>query len=121
MAAPAGLEDADPEHVLTGVVDILRIGDGNAEWRRWAEVCSHSGFCLDACDYGFDPRLMLLLARLSLKRDAGETAREQGRTNFQDMVRATKKFLPRLRLTAEDLAHVFTQLLTEETPPDLIF
>ena len=76
MAAPAGLEDADPGHVLTGVVDILRIGDGNAEGRRWAEVCSHSGFCLDACDYGVDPRLMLLLARLSLKRDAGETARE---------------------------------------------
>ena len=67
MAAPAGLEDADPGHVLTGVVDILRIGDGNAEGRRWAEVCSHSGFGLDTCDYGLDPRLMLLLARLSLK------------------------------------------------------
>ncbi|MDP7392863.1 MAG: (Fe-S)-binding protein [Alphaproteobacteria bacterium] len=120
MAAPAGLEDADPEHVLTGVVDILRIGDGNAEGRRWAEVCSHSGFCLDACDYGVDPRLMLLLAQLSLKRDAGETAREQGRTNFQDMVRATK-ILPRLQLNAEDLAYVSTQFWTEDIPPDLIF
>ena len=35
---------------------------------------------------------MLLLARLSLKRDAGETAREQGRTNFQDMVPMPRKF-----------------------------
>ena len=34
MAASAGLEDADPGLVLTGVVDILRIGDGNAEGRR---------------------------------------------------------------------------------------
>ena len=120
MVAPAGLDAAKPETVLNSVVSILRTGDGNPDGRRWAEVCSHSGFCLEACDYGVDPRLMLLLARLSMKRDAEETAREHGRASFQDMVRATK-VLPRLQLSAEDLARVSTKRWTEDTPPDLIF
>jgi Fe-S oxidoreductase len=120
MVEPAGLAAADPETVLNGVVSILRAGDGNPDGKRWAEVCSHSGFCLEACDYGVDPRLMLLLARLSMKRGAGETAREQGRASFQDMVRATK-VLPRLQLSAEDLARISTKRWTEDVPPDLIF
>ncbi len=82
MAAPAGLGDAEPESVITGIVDILRAGDGTPETRKWVEVCSHSGFCIDACDYGVDPRLMMNLARLSLKRDVGEEGRRQGRESF---------------------------------------
>ena len=101
---------------MTGIVDILRAGDGTPEARKWAEVCSHSGFCLNACDYGVDPRLMLILARLSLKRDIGEEGRRQGRESFQDMVRATR-VMPRLQLSAEDLARVSTRRWTEETPP----
>ena len=120
MAEPAGLGDADSKGVLTGIVDILRAGDGTPEARKWTEVCSHSGFCLDACDYGVDPRLMLILARLSLKRDTGEEGRREGRESFQDMVRATR-IMPRLQLSAEDLARVSTRRWTEETPPDLIF
>lgn len=120
MAAPAGLGDAVPETVLAGVTDLLRTGEGNAEGRKWAEVCSHSGFCLDACDDGVDPRLMLTLARISMKRDAGEEGRRQGSANFQDMVRATK-VLPRLQLNAEDLARVSTKRWSGNEPPDLIF
>ena len=63
---------------------------------------------------------MLILARLSLKRDTGEEGRRQGRESFQDMVRATR-IMPRLQLSAEDLARVSTRRWTEETPPDLIF
>ena len=120
MAAPAGLGDAEPEGVITGIVDILRAGDGAPEARKWVEVCSHSGFCINACDYGVDPRLMMTLARLSLKRDAGEEGRRQGRESFQDMVRATR-IMPRLQLSAEDLTRVSTRRWTEATPPDLIF
>ena len=71
MVEPADLSDADSEGVLTGIVDILRAGDGTPEARKWAEVCSYSGFCLNACDYGVDPRLMLILARLSLYKVNG--------------------------------------------------
>lgn len=120
MAEPAGLGDVEPEAVLTGIVDILRSGNGTPEARKWADVCSHSGFCLDACDYGVDPRLMLILARLSLKRDVGEDGRRQGQENFQDMVRATR-IMPRLQLSADDLARVSTRRWTEDSPPDLIF
>ena len=120
MAEPAGLGDADPERVLAGVVDILRTGEGNAEGRKWAEVCSHSGFCLDACDDGVDPRLMLILARMSMKRGDSDEMRRAGAANFQDMVRATR-ILPRLQLNASDLDRVSTKRWTGETPPDLIF
>ena len=119
MAEPAGLGSADPGRVLTGVVDILRTGSGPLEATKWAEVCSHSGFCVDVCDYGVDPRLMLILARFSLKRDAIE-GREQGRENFQDMVRATQ-VLPRLQLSADDLERLSPRRWTEDQPPDLIF
>ncbi len=120
MAAPAGLAAAEPQGVLTGVVDILRGGEGNAAGKAWAEACTHSGFCLEACDYGVDPRLMLLLARVSMKRDAGEGARRQGVDNFKDMTQATR-VLPRLQLSADDLARVTTRKWTGDTPPDLIF
>jgi len=120
MVEPADLSDADSEGVLAGIVDILRAGDGTPEARKWVEVCSHSGFCLNACDYGVDPRLMLILARLSLKRDIGEEGRREGQESFRDMVRATR-IMPRLQLSAEDLARVSTRRWTEETPPDLIF
>ncbi len=119
MVKPAGLVDTDPGQVLSGVVDILRTGSGSPEATKWAEVCSHSGFCLNACDYGVDPRLMLILARLSLKRNA-DGGREQGQESFQDMVRATQ-VLPRLQLSADDLARLSPQRWTESQPPDLVF
>lgn len=120
MAGPAGLAEAAPGHVLSGVIDILRTGDGNPEGRAWAEACTHSGFCLDVCDDGVDPRLMLLLARLAMKRDVGEEARRDGVANFKDMTRATR-IMPRLQLSPADLDRVSSKPWTEETPPDLIF
>ena len=34
--APAGLSAADPVEVITGIIDILRHGDGSEKARRWA-------------------------------------------------------------------------------------
>ncbi|MFL5065918.1 MAG: 4Fe-4S dicluster domain-containing protein, partial [Xanthobacteraceae bacterium] len=34
--APAGLADANPEHVIGGVLDILRTGSGPDAARKWA-------------------------------------------------------------------------------------
>lgn len=121
MAEPAGLAGADSKSVVSGVLDILRRGDGPADSRRWAEVCTNSGFCLSACDYGVDPRFMLLLARFAMKRGEGEGAgRRAGVASFKDMTRATR-VLPRLQLSPEELARISSRPWTGETPPDLIF
>ncbi len=46
IAAPAGLGDADPVAVESGVLDILRLGYGPAESEKWAKSCMASGECI---------------------------------------------------------------------------
>ena len=36
IAGPAGLGEADPRAVVSGVLDILRLGRGPAESEKWA-------------------------------------------------------------------------------------
>ena len=52
----AGMAEAEPTAVITGVLDILRTGDGPAAARQWASACVLSGECIKACDYGVNPR-----------------------------------------------------------------
>jgi heterodisulfide reductase subunit D len=61
------LQDADPKHVVSGILDILRGGQGHDEARRWAQVCTASGSCIPACPEGINPRKMLNLTKHSLK------------------------------------------------------
>src|SRR3546814_624400 len=72
MVDPAGLDRADAKSIVGGVLDILRTGEGPADAERWATVCSGSGFCIPACDYGVNPRFMLAMARHALTRAKGE-------------------------------------------------
>ena len=74
IAAPAGLGDADPEAVVSGVLDILRLGKGPAESEKWAKACMMSGECIKACDYGVNPRFLLTMTRLAIMRAAKEPA-----------------------------------------------
>src|SRR5262249_32988293 len=62
-ADPAGVDRRDPRAVVTQVIDTLR-GDGDAEsaGARWAQTCTGSGACIDACDDGVNPRFMLAMA-----------------------------------------------------------
>ena len=69
IAAPAGLGDADPKAVVSGVLDILRFGKGAAESEKWAKACMASGECIKACDYGVNPRFLLTMARLAMMRN----------------------------------------------------
>ena len=62
--APAGIADARPDAVISGVLDILRTGEGPEASRKWAEACTLSGACIKACDYGVNPRFLLAMARL---------------------------------------------------------
>ena len=61
ITAPAGLGEADPKAVVTGVLDILRLGKGPAESEKWAKACVASGECIKACDYGVNPRFLLTM------------------------------------------------------------
>src|SRR3546814_86041 len=85
MVEPAGLDRGDAKAIVGGVLDILRTGQGPADAERWASVCSGSGFCIPACDYGVNPRFMLAMARHALKRTTGDAAaaRREGVESFK--------------------------------------
>jgi Fe-S oxidoreductase len=124
-AAPAGLAKADPEAVVSGVLDILRQGDGPEESKKWAKACMMSGECIKACDYGVNPRFLLTMARLALTReakDAGER-RKAG-------VMAVRKLgedigvLSRLQLSEEALIRLGQRPSKEparDDLPDVVF
>jgi len=98
----AGVADAEPRAVLAGVVDILRLGEGNAEARKWASACLLSGECIKACDYGVNPRFMLAMARSTMARVKNEP-REQRRQGVQDF-----------RKVARDVTHISRMQLDDE-------
>jgi len=53
------------DEILNQVLDLLRGGgDPASAGARWAETCTGSGACLEACDDGVNPRFMLALARV---------------------------------------------------------
>src|SRR6201996_1782260 len=85
-AAPAGLADASPTDVISGVIDLLRGGDGAEASRRWASACTLSGACITACDEGVNPRFLLAMARnTTRKREADLAARRRaGLTKYRE-------------------------------------
>jgi Fe-S oxidoreductase len=107
IAGPAGLGDADPEAVVSGMLDILRLGKGSEESQKWARACMLSGECIKACDYGVNPRFLLAMARLAMAKSANEPAdrRKQGVTTFRKLGEAVG-VLSRLQLSEEELVRL---------------
>src|SRR3546814_40220 len=123
MVDPAGLDRADAKSIVGGVLDILRTGEGPADAERWATVCSGSGFCIPACDYGVNPRFMLAMARHALTRAKGDAdaARQDGVASFKGMSRGVR-VLSRLQLPPDLLRRVSrTKETAEGEAPDLVF
>jgi Fe-S oxidoreductase len=126
--APAGITDAKPVDVITGVLDILRTGTGPEASRQWANACTLSGACIKACDYGVNPRFLLAMARIAMAKAAHGPAdrRRQGIENFRKLGRDVS-VLSRLQL-AEDALGRLAQLATDSTAdaassaePDFVF
>jgi heterodisulfide reductase subunit D len=67
VTTPGGVT-AKPKEVIEGVIDILRMGDGNASARAWANACVMSGGCARACIYGVNPRFLLAVARAKMAK-----------------------------------------------------
>jgi len=86
VAGPAGLGEADPKAVVSGVLDIVRLGAAPEESKTWAKACMLSGECIKACDYGVNPRFLLAMARLAMtKRAEPRERRKAGVQNFRRM------------------------------------
>jgi heterodisulfide reductase subunit D len=86
VKTPAGVAAAAQE-VVSGVIDILRTGNGPAASRRWASTCMLTGDCIKACDYGINPRFMLAMARLAMARASTDPheQRRQGVETFRKL------------------------------------
>ncbi|MGH9810092.1 MAG: 4Fe-4S dicluster domain-containing protein, partial [Terriglobia bacterium] len=67
VTTPGGVT-AEPKAVIDGVIDILRLGEGNESARAWASACVMSGDCVRACTYGVNPRFLLAVARATLAK-----------------------------------------------------
>ncbi len=82
-------ERANPVGVIEGVIDVLRNGEGNEAARKWASGCIRSGDCIEACDYGVNPRFLLGMARAAMARAANDAAalRKKGIDGFRHVAR----------------------------------
>src|ERR1041385_4374744 len=125
VAPAAGLGDADPVAVVSGVLGILRLGKGPAESEKWAKACMMSGECIKACDYGVNPRFLLTMTRLAMMKANNETAdrRKTAVNNFRKLGEDVS-VLTRLQLSEQDLIRL-GQRPSKEAPraelPDVVF
>jgi heterodisulfide reductase subunit D len=118
----AGVE-GEPRPVIEGVIDILRHGPGNEAARRWASGCVRSGDCIEACDYGVNPRFLLTMARTAIAHAKNDeaTVRRKGVEGFRNVARDVNH-LSRLQLDDALLARLGQgPKRTSDTPPDFVF
>jgi heterodisulfide reductase subunit D len=116
IIGPAAV-DAPPVAVISGVIDILRTGDGPGPSRRWAEACTLSGECIAACDQGVNPRFLLAMARAAMLRamTAPAVRRQHGIDDYRK-VGHDVGVLSRMQLTSDMLARLGQR--TPSRPPD---
>src|ERR1700754_2984152 len=99
---PAGITDASAGDIIGGILDIVRSGEGPDVSRKWASACMLSGECVEACDYGVNPRFLLAMARVAITKASNELPdrRRQGIATFRELSSALS-MLPRLQLDDE--------------------
>ena len=122
---PAGIAEAAPEVVITGIIDILRNGAGPEASRKWAQSCMLSGECIKACDEGVNPRFLLVMARVAIAKAANQLPerRRQGVEKYRDLGRDVA-VLSRLQLDGEVLERLGQKSASAAAPaqaPDFVF
>jgi heterodisulfide reductase subunit D len=123
MTVPTGIAEADPKHVLAGIVDLLRGGNGNAEAATWAAACSSSGYCIEACDYAVNPRTLVRLAHFaSVKRHDGDEVKSNAMKSFRGMAKAVR-VVSRLQLDSAEIDRLQPppRTVAPATSPDVSF
>jgi Fe-S oxidoreductase len=120
MPGPAGIDSVEPRAIAAGVLALLRGEDHPAEAARWAAVCTGSGHCIPACQYGVNPRFMLAMARLTAtKHKSAADRRRDGFARFTGMTKGVR-VLSRMQLSPELLARFRPNEANEEAP-ELVF
>ena len=126
ITAPAGITGADPHEVISGVLEIARLGDGPETSRKWANSCVASGECIKVCDYGVNPRFLLSMARVAMARRHNEPQQQRklGVEGFRLVARDVMQ-LSRMQLTDAELARLGqdpSAEIDESTElPDVVF
>jgi Fe-S oxidoreductase len=131
VTGQAGVGDAVPEAVIAGVFDIIRSGDGPEASKAWAKGCALTGDCIEACDYGVNPRFLLAMARVAMAQQTSELRerRRKGVENFR-LVADGVNVLSRMQLSEAELARLGQQVgdrlqngstAKEGEPPDFVF
>jgi Fe-S oxidoreductase len=123
MTGPGGLGGADPSATAAGIIDLITGGDGSETARRWAAVCTGSGYCIPACPEGINARFMVQLARSFARRGAdAAAARTRGRDTFATVTQGIR-VLSRLQLDPETLARLRGNgpAPRRTRPPDVVF
>ncbi|TMJ00049.1 MAG: (Fe-S)-binding protein [Alphaproteobacteria bacterium] len=103
ITGAAGIADADPQAVVSGVLDIVRPGAGPEASRNWASSCIMSGECIKACDYGVNPRFLLSVARLAMAKAKGDPV-ERRRTGVENFRKLNQDVTVLSRLQLSDAA-----------------
>jgi heterodisulfide reductase subunit D len=122
---PAGITGASSEDIISGVLDLVRSGEGPEASRKWAASCMLSGDCITACDDGVNPRFLLAMARLSVAKaeSALPDRRRLGVERYRDLSRDVT-MLSRLQLDGEVLERLGQKSASVSTPaetPDFVF
>jgi heterodisulfide reductase subunit D len=124
VTGPGGV-NAEPIAVISGIIDILKTGDGPEASRKWASSCVLTGECIKACDYGVNPRFMLGMARVAMARHQDEPTarRRQGVDGFRKVARDVAN-ISQMQLDDELLARLGQKPggnPEPATPPDFVF
>ena len=114
---PAGIAGTSSGEIISGILDIVRIGKGPEASRKWAASCTLSGECIKACDYGVNPRFLLVMARVAIeKADNGlPERRREGVEKYRNLSRDVT-MLSRLQLY-DDVLQRLGQKSTSVSPP----
>lgn len=116
---------ADPAFVVGQVLHLLRTGASSPEAKTWATSCSNSGKCIPACPEGVNPRKMLALARLELRRqqsaDDPQRAQQSARDDFKALGDALRLLLG-VQLRPEDIQRLLPGAISErQRPAEVVF
>src|SRR5262252_7755512 len=125
ITAAAGIANADPQATISGVLDIVRTGNGPEASRKWASSCVLSGECIKVCDYGANPRFLLNMARVAMARARNEPReqRKAGVNGFR-LVARDVAHQSKMQLTSTQLARLGQNPTAERAggePPDVVF
>jgi Fe-S oxidoreductase len=124
MVEPAGLDQGDAVAIVDGIRDLIAGGAGTKDAERWAQVCTNSGKCIPACEYGVNPRFMVNMARVAAKAKRGDAeVRRAAHGYFTTMGRGTR-VISRLQLAPEIIAKINPPLRAAdeyEGTPDIVF